>query len=139
MQKIAKYFLVAACALLSSNAIAGRTAPLVNIDNVPVTTSSGKHLTADQVRQTIVRAIGETQWTATPAQGGKIVATLEVRHKHTLIVEIPYSAESYSIHYKDSVNLNHGRDEDGVEVIHPNANKWMANLKEAIRVEFVRL
>lgn len=138
MQKLTRYFLVFAFALISSNAFAGRTAPLTNIENMPVVTGSDKAPSADQVRQAIVYAVNSAKWTATPAQDGKMIASIEVRNKHTLTVEIAYNATSYSIRYKDSINLNHGFEED-VEVIHPNANKWMVNLKEAIRNELIRL
>ena len=145
MQKLVKFMLLVTFALLSSNAVAGRTAPLVNVENIAVVSGSGNKLSVEQVKQAVIRAATVAQWSVTPPAAGTIVATLQVRGKHTLMVDIPYSAESFSVRYKDSVNLNHGMEEleqtnyKPVEVVHPNVNKWMMLLKDAIRAELARL
>ena len=55
-----------------------------------------------------------------------------MRGKHTAIVEIPYSASGFSIKYRDSVNLNYRKDDNGVEMIHPNYNRWVEKLRREI-------
>ena len=52
--------------------------------------------------------------------------------KHTAVVEIPYSARSYSILYKSSANLDEG---DGQ--IHNNYNGWIKNLAKGIDAQLV--
>jgi hypothetical protein len=46
------------------------------------------------------------------------------------VVDIPYSAKSYSITYKSSSNLNY----DGT-TIHSNYNGWVQNLHKAINTQ----
>ena len=50
------------------------------------------------------------------------------------MVAIEYSPKTYSILYRDSVNL----DEKGGE-IHRNYNQWIDNLDRAIRVQLEKL
>ena len=145
MKKLPRAIFIGALVLASSGAFASRTEPLKPaIENILITTTSGKSLSKEQVKQSIILAATAAKWTATTSADGQIVATLNVRGKHTLIVEIPYSTQHYTVRYKDSENLNHGMEEleqnnyRPVEVIHPNANKWMAQLKDAIRAEFAR-
>ena len=59
---------------------------------------------------------------------GLIVATLTLRD-HLAVVEIPYSATSFSIRYKDSQNLRYNADDRS---IHSNYNGWVQNLNNAI-------
>ena len=53
--------------------------------------------------------------------------------EHTAVVDIPYSARSYSIVYKRSDKLN---EMNGT--IHSNYNGWVQNLDRAIRTEMSR-
>ena len=138
MKKIFKLVLLCAFAFASSAALASRIEPFRNPPETLIATASGKQLNKEQIKQTIMRAATAANWTATSSADGQVAATLIVRGKHTLNVEIPYTAEHYTVRYKDSVNLNYGTNEEGVTVIHPNANRWMEQLKEAIRVEFSR-
>jgi hypothetical protein len=48
-------------------------------------------------------------------------------------VQVTYSAKSYSIKYVDSTNLHYSQ-EGGKTLIHPNYNKWMNNLRQAIDI-----
>jgi len=57
-----------------------------------------------------------------------VLGTLHLR-EHTAIVDIPYSAKSYSILYKSSVNLTEKSGQ-----IHKNYNGWVQNLDQRIRV-----
>jgi hypothetical protein len=54
-------------------------------------------------------------------------STLNLR-THTAMVDIPFTASTYSIVYKSSVNL----DQQGA-TIHQNYNGWVQNLDQAIR------
>ena len=86
----------------------------------------------EDVRRAILTACAGRGWTAREAAPGRIEAKLVVRGKHTVFVDIPYSASSYAITYKTSTNMEHATKNDGVEVIHPNYNKWVQLLEQDI-------
>jgi hypothetical protein len=120
-------------ALLLALAGCVRTAPIYQLDSVPVTVSSGKSLADAQVRTAIVAAGTSLGWRIGDAGPGLLEGTLTLR-EHIAVVEIPYSGSSYAIRYKRSTNLN---ERDGT--IHSNYNGWVQNLDRAIRTELARL
>lgn len=125
-------------AVLSLNA-AGRTSvPIVNYDNVAIATSSGKPLQAVQVGQAIQAAAGAKNWTIATQSDGNLLATLVVRNKHTIVVEIAYAADKYSLKYKSSVDMNYAA-RDGQPVIHPFYNRWVQELKDSIDAALIKL
>ena len=65
--------------------------------------------------------------------GFPLVGTLILR-THTAVVEIPYSATSYSIRYRSSIDLN----EAGGK-IHKNYNSWVQNLTHGINGQLATL
>src|SRR4029078_5575610 len=104
-------------------------APIQNVENVPVSSSSNKPLSPAEVRAAIVRAgagLGAIMKCAGP---GMINGTLILR-THTAEVQIPYSATSYGIVYRSSVNLQ----ESGGK-IHRNYNGWGQNLHRGINAQ----
>lgn len=116
-------------------ALAGCTtlAPINNVDNVTVSTQATKPLTPDQVRGAIVRAGATLGWVMKDAGPGRLQGTLLLR-THQADVEIPYSASSYSITYKSSVNLQ----ESGGK-IHKNYNGWILNLTRGINAQLAAI
>jgi hypothetical protein len=111
-------------------ALAGCTlAPIQNVNDVAVTTQSNKPLTSDQVRGAIVRAGSTLGWVMKDAGPGRLQGTLILR-THTAEVDIPYSASSYSITYKSSINL-----QEGGGKIHKNYNGWIQNLNRGINAQ----
>jgi len=143
--------LLIACALGASPAYAQRTpVSIVNYPNIPVGTA--KPVQAEQVKKAIQDAALKKGWTLSNDTGDKMLATLVVRSKHTVIVEIAYSADKYSIKYSDSVNMNYHKEghydsrlpsarnaataAQGA-VIHPAYNTWVQELKEAISGELM--
>ena len=117
--------LAAATALTACNTIA----PIQNVENVPVSSSSNKPLSPAEVRAAIVRAGAGLGWIMKDAGPGTINGTLILR-THTAEVQIPYSAASYSIVYKSSINLQ----ESGGK-IHRNYNGWVQNLNRGINAQ----
>jgi hypothetical protein len=103
------------------------TQPIRNVTNAPVVTGSGKAATADQVRAAIVGAGTGLGWTMTPSEPGLVVGRLTLRG-HTAVIDVRYTPKSYSIQYKDSIELNY---KDGQ--IHRNYNGWIENLDRDIR------
>ena len=117
--------LAAAIALTACNTIA----PIQNVENVPVSSSSNKPLTPAEVRGAIVRAGAGLGWIMKDAGPGMINGTLLLR-THTAEVQIPYSATSYRIVYRSSINLQ----ESGGK-IHRNYNGWVQNLNRGINAQ----
>jgi hypothetical protein len=106
--------------------------PIRNVDNDPVVTASKPATTAD-VEQAIMRAGAGLGWVMTPARPGLVTGRLALR-THVAVVDITYDAKSFSIKYKDSVNLDY----DGGN-IHKNYNGWIENLEREIRANLLRM
>jgi hypothetical protein len=109
------------------------TVPIYNVTDAPVTAASGKALEASQVRQAIVTAGTKLGWRISDSSAGHLEGTLNLRD-HSAVVDIPYSAKTYSILFKSGVNLKAA---DGN--IHKNYNGWVQNLDRDIRAELLRL
>ena len=136
--KFLKTLMLLAITLFSFNAVAREAVPIVNYDDIAVATNSGKAPSADQVKQAIIAAASNKSWSIARQPDGKLLATLIVRNKHTIVVEIAYAADTYSLRYKDSINMKFDQ-RDGQPVIHPYYNRWVQELKDAIRIELLKL
>jgi len=128
-----KAILITACVLgaLAIGGCARSGAAIQNVNDMPVA-GSVKPLSAAEVRSAIIAAGAGLGWQVVDAGPGNLAGTIALR-AHTAVVDIPYSANKYSIVYKSSVNLN---EKDGS--IHPNYNSWVVNLNNAIRQEIAR-
>jgi hypothetical protein len=123
--------LVATAALFFAGCRGGQ--PIHNVDKAPVITASGKPASMAQVSTAIVRAGTRLGWQMKPTGKGRVNGTLVVRD-HTANIEVDHDTKTYTIRYKDSVNLNA---KDGT--IHPNYNSWIQNLDRNIRAELAQL
>ena len=128
-----KIRLALAVTLMLALAACVRTAPIYNLESVPVVPSSGKPLSQAQVRTAIITAGTGLGWRMADVVPGLMEGTLTLR-EHIAVVEITYSGGSYAIKYKRSTNLNEANG-----VIHSNYNGWIQNLDRAIRTEVARL
>ena len=127
-------FFTSVAVLVMAVVVAGCTsAPIMNVDNAVVSSASSKPLTQDQVRGAIIRAGTALGWQMKDEGPNKLLGTLMLR-THTAVVEIPYSATSFSIKYRSSVNL----DESGGK-IHKNYNGWIQNLNRGINAQISAL
>jgi hypothetical protein len=81
------------------------------------------------VRGAIVRAGSALGWIMKDDGPGRITGTLMLR-THTAVVDIPYSANDYSILYKSSVDLKEANGQ-----IHKNYNGWITNLTRGINAQ----
>ncbi|WP_297670612.1 hypothetical protein [uncultured Desulfovibrio sp.] len=99
--------------------------------DVPQNTSQ-KAMTQKMMHDAIVRGCLERGWRVAEPSANLIEATVVVRGKHTVVVDIPYTTAHYDIKYKSSVNMDY-KTKDGTPCIHPNYNKWVGLLDEAIR------
>jgi hypothetical protein len=138
MQSMKFKFAVAIfAAILSLNAAAREVVPVVNHEGIAVVTNNTKALSAEQVKQAIQVACLAKGWTVSPESDGKLLATLSVRNKHTIAVQIGYSADKFSLIYKNSSNMKFSQ-EQGQAMIHPFYNKWVQGLLDAIRLELLK-
>jgi hypothetical protein len=121
---------LAAVLLPMPAAHAARTAPMMTLENVVATSVDGKPLTTEQVRKAIIAGAASKQWISS-IQAPNTVRATHTRGRHTAVVDIVYTASSYSIRYVSSVELNH-TEENGQTLIHPTYNNWVNNLRVAI-------
>jgi hypothetical protein len=135
--------IIAIVALLMAPLVAHARHPVAIVDfpDNTVFTSSGSALTVNQVRDAITAAAQSRSWqTSRSSKGDALQAMLHVRGKHTVVVEISYSDKSYSITYANSTNMKFSNDpETNVRLIHPFYNRWVSDLREAIRAELLKL
>jgi hypothetical protein len=123
------FLLVAVVSILAINTGHARAArPLLN----PGVSEWGCKLSLSEVKKGIDTALLVKEWSPSNSKTGYTQGKIIVRGKHTLVVDINYTETTFDIKYKSSNNLKHSINSAGVEKIHPNANSWMSNLKNAI-------
>jgi hypothetical protein len=142
-------------ASLSVNSYARTSVPIIDHNDVAITTGSSKPLTTEQVGTVISTAAATAKWEITKnASQDLLLATLRVRGKHTIMVSIPYSASKYSVRYESSINMNYQSQSEayapadpngigseigsGRGLIHPNYERWVQGLMLAIRTELLK-
>jgi len=109
------------------------TRPILNVTDQPVVTTAGKPVSPDQVRNAIVKAGNSLGWVMTPVSPGLVNGRLALRD-HLAVVDVRYTATTYSITYKDSTNLDYANGQ-----IHKNYNGWVENLNRDIRANLLSL
>ena len=104
-----------------------RTVPIQDFGNSGLTANS--KLTANQVRDAIVRAGASIGWKMNTVSPGLVTASWVTR-SHSVTVDIPYTADKYTIKYRESSNLL----AEGGQ-IHSNYNRWVDRLNRNIAAE----
>ncbi len=124
---------------LSCTANARTPEPILNYSAIPVAATSGVVLTENQVCQIVREVAEQRKWLVGVQPDGKLVASLSWNaSKHTIVVEVACSAASYSVLYKDSINMNFGT-RDGQSIIHPHYNKFVRELNDLVRTRLMTL
>lgn len=126
-------------ALASVHATARQSVPIVNLESPVALDANGKAPTMEQVKQAIFHAAAAREWVVRETAPGVLLATLNVRNKHTVVTEIRYSADKYAMVFVQSNNMNQGVDKEGRVIIHPYYNKWTQTLSDDIRLALTRL
>ena len=121
--------------LLAMSAHARSGVPVADFENLPAVTASGQPASGAQIKAAIQAAAQQNGWTVVAPAPDRMVATLQVRNKHTVVTEIVYKPGQYSVKYKDSANMNF---DPSTRVIHPFYNKWVQGLVDGIRTEAAR-
>lgn len=135
--RILRTLLVLVVSVTALHATAQRApVPIINYEDVSI--ASSKRPTLAQMKQAIQSAAAAKEWDVADQGPGRMLATLHVRGKHTVVTEITYSPEKFSVVYKDSTNMKYSPGPDGKGVIHPFYNRWVQDLKEAIRTSLTK-
>ncbi|CAI1869365.1 Uncharacterised protein [Serratia quinivorans] len=121
-----KLILTAVFAAMLVTGCAG-TAPVKNVSQ----NIADSHSNA-QVRQAILSAGLNRGWIMNPTADGVIDGKILLRG-HSADIRITYNTNSYHINYVASSNMDA---KDGN--IHPNYNRWVANLDKDIQLELAR-
>ena len=139
MAELRSAIVLIAGVLVSYAAVARDLAPLVEHENVPVVTGSGKAASTEAVGVAISNAAasGRRVWVVKRSAPDRVLATYNVR-QHAIAVDIAYSAKTYSIHYVGSENMR-ASEVNGQKVIHPFYNNWVDELKRGINAELGKL
>ena len=91
----------------------------------------------EKLEAAIIDGLTGYNWSIVAREEGKITAKYEKNHgKNMAMIEIPYSADGYSVIYVDSKGL----DVDLKKMkIHRNYVRWILNLIKAISIKYTRL
>lgn len=125
--------LALALALFALNAQARNIEPVGNFENQPATTGSGQPASVQQIKAALTAAGTPRGWQVSQVAPGQLVASVNVRDKHSVSVDISVVPGMYSIRYKNSSNMNY----DGVQ-INPHYNKWVKTLADDTRKELAK-
>lgn len=104
--------------------------PIKNMEDLPIAISSGRAVTLEDVRSSIVKAGSELGWEMKAEGPSQLLATLKVR-EHITVVDIFYTETSYSIKYRSSTNLG-----EQYGKIHRNYITWISQLSKKINAQF---
>lgn len=123
-----KSWLVALALAAAMGAAQGRDAPMVQPGRVVVATADGASAGTAGVRAAIVKGAQGLGWMVAGDEPGKLTLKFNKQGKHEAVIEALYDDKGYELKYVDSTNLNFSRNADGSMQIHPNFNRWIANL-----------
>lgn len=115
-------------------ALAGcRSSPLLDIKGAPYgAATSYKQYSYRSYENAIIRAGSQRGWVFKRLGKGHLEGMLNVRGKHSAVVDVYYDTNEFSIIHKASSGLKF----DPVQgTIHANYNKWITNLELDIRRE----
>ncbi len=104
--------------------------PIRNLEDIPIAISSGRTVSLDEVRSSIVKAGVELGWEMKAEGSNQLLATLKVR-EHITVVDILFTATIYSIKYRSSTNLG-----EQYGNIHRNYITWISQLSKKINAQF---
>jgi hypothetical protein len=124
-------------AAFATPAFARDPVQIIDFKDQTILTTGGKTMTPALVRDAIIRAATSLGWALAPDGDQKFVGTLVVRNKHTVVVDISYAPDKFSVAYRSSINMKYDVIR-GVPIIHPFYNDWARKLVDAIRVECVK-
>jgi hypothetical protein len=121
--------LVLALTLLGLTSLACQTQPVYEVDRAII--PNEPDWTLEDMTRAVQRAGARRGWDMRIIKPGMIEGRIR-KPSTQAIVDIDYTANEFSIHYKSSENLGHAGDR-----IHSRYNRWVYNLERDIRREFL--
>lgn len=122
--------------LLVGLTLGGCTRNLYNVKDAPVPSFKNRSLSLAEVKKAIMVSKGTSyvHYRMYDIEPGLIRCELTYK-KHTALVDIPYTKDSYSILYKSSQNLKYEPvSEDNAAMIHRHYNTWIRDLDKSIKM-----
>ncbi len=87
-------------------------------------------LTQAGMKSAIEEAGMRRNWKMKDMEPGRLQGALTVRN-HTIVTDIFYTANTFKITYRDSVNMMYNSAQG---TIHPNYNVWVKDLADGVKV-----
>lgn len=84
----------------------------------------------EKVKAAIAKAASGRDWVVIGEEVGLTRLLLDARRKHEVVVDVSYTADSFSIKYVSSKNVNY---DPATKGIHKKYVQWVRNLKKDIR------
>ena len=128
-----RFFAVLFAALMfTPAAYASRNAVLDNVrDKVILQTPSEQ--AGKKTREAILQSAQQHGWKTVQDTPPVLQLRLDVRNKHSIVVNVTVKGNKVDVDYVDSINMYYRKYEDGQESIHSSYNRWVANLLETAR------
>lgn len=89
-----------------------------------------------KISKALLTALANKKWMVEADTGSSITARFDKR-RHALRIRIDYTPKSITFHYVDSGELSYEKYE-GVDFIHPSANKWLLQLEKEVHIQVNR-
>ncbi|MBE9607811.1 hypothetical protein [Chitinilyticum piscinae] len=118
---------------LSSAVTLARNAPMDQPARVEFVKIDGIAPSAERTRNAILQGASRFGWQVLNA--GTDLVTLQYNKgngKHIVTINVAYDANGFQIRYVDSTGMDY-EVSDGLVEIHPNYNRWIANLGNEIK------
>ncbi len=108
MTILCRWLLMLGLSLAAATAQAQRLpVPVMNFENIPVSLSTDKPLSAEQVQRALVAGGANAGWEVVPKGEGRLEATYRKGDKHAVVVAIEFAPSRYSLRYVSSVNMKY--------------------------------
>lgn len=86
---------------------------------------------AERVKAAVIAGSSGLGWVVREDPAGRLRLSYNKQGKHEVTIDCLYDAQGYQLKYVSSMNMNYEKDSAG-EQIHPNYNRWIANLIKTI-------
>lgn len=128
-----RHVIVAAALVLGLGSAQARQADLIEPGRVLFTRVQETDATLQRARAVILKAAAELGWSAAQDDPGQLTLKYNKQGRHEVVLAVQYDPRGFEIKYVASTNMNYEAS-DGKAKIHPNYNKWVANLIKKIEL-----
>ena len=125
------------CALALALACAGCFSSSYNVYMESNPVRIVRPMEAKTMREVILKGGANRGWMMKSEKEGCLTLVLNVRGgKHVVVVDVPYTAEEFSVRYVESVNMDY---EPATGAIRGKYIQWVRNLKQDILAEACKI